>query len=335
MKNDLLRDLYGHDDGIPASLRNLLREQELSFSEKVNMLLRGIFACDTSIDDSNILESYTQRFVSVSQGAMREGAESIPVNTYPFGIKTTDVFPEFVGICADDLNLRSALKAIKVQCDKMCQMLSSNQEKTIVLLTDKWDGPVFKKQFELSFLNYALNYNVLFVFLLVTDYGISRIPFLAQNRFQLEMLSKRGYDIEQTDVGTEALKLLNNFSPCIYRYRSGTWAAPGSAEFHDDTYLFDFKAKICEITNAYDERIRKKIPNHSAHRFALSVYPFFGQEQQAFGEPTRVLDAGACTAEVFGVRFDWPCIGTDFITEPNIKIVSSAFAKLIASLKEM
>ena len=55
----------------------------------------------------------------------------------------------------------------------------SHGEKQVTVLTDKWDVSVFQK-YEWDFLNSALMDKVQYIFLLVTDYGITVIPFLPQ-----------------------------------------------------------------------------------------------------------------------------------------------------------
>ena len=74
------------------------------------------------------------------------------------------------------------LDKAEIQCENMIKAYPYHVHKTILILTDKWDDPLFRKNYAGTFVNFAYRYNIVFVFLLVTDFGVSRIPFLPWDR---------------------------------------------------------------------------------------------------------------------------------------------------------
>lgn len=103
------------------------------------------------------------------------------INTFPFGTKTDEVFPEYLGICCGKQKINDLFKDIKRQLDLMSKKLDNDMRKSVTVFTDKWDPSAFAK-YEVLFLNAILNQNVNFNFYLVTDYGITKIPFMSRSR---------------------------------------------------------------------------------------------------------------------------------------------------------
>ena len=140
---------------------------------------------------------YTENLAAASREKDVDVTQWFSVNTYPFGKKTNRVYPQFWGVCAGAQRLKTVLDKAAEYCEKPL-----GEDKTVVIVTDKWDQAVFQKHFERQFLRCALEQNVTFLFLLVTDYGVSRIPFLPWDRHELDQLRHRGYSLEQ-DITTE------------------------------------------------------------------------------------------------------------------------------------
>lgn len=108
------------------------------------------------------------------------------VNSFPYGPKTQTVCHDYIGIAIGGTSMRKVLDSTERHCWDMERHLEDKDDRTVVILTDKWDQVRFQREYEKVFLRYALRDHVLFVFLLVTDYGVSRIPFLPWDRRELK-----------------------------------------------------------------------------------------------------------------------------------------------------
>lgn len=215
MRMDILRGIYDRDKEIPNGLLQIERDQSVDIPNGVKGVIGQIFSQPENAA-GNSAGGYLDRIAAAGQGWVAPGGGQFSINTYPFGEKSARVFPEFLGVCAGGATINSTLNEVKRYCERAQKVLPLEDEKTVVLLTDKWDGPMFHKKYELDFLRYSLENNVLFIFLLVTDYGISRIPFLCRNRAELDSLCSKRIIIESTLPDDEALVLLRNNPPCIY-----------------------------------------------------------------------------------------------------------------------
>lgn len=109
-----------------------------------------------------------------------EDGESADYNIYSGNVKKRKLPPpksRLVAICKGQQKLPGFLRGILRESRNMIR--DSNGEKQITVLTDKWDLSVFHK-YERDFLISALRDKVQYIFLLVTEYGITDIPFLPQ-----------------------------------------------------------------------------------------------------------------------------------------------------------
>lgn len=328
MRGELLYDLYRHDDSIPASLQKLLIEQQLELPGACNDILAQIFSCSTEPKVGSEILPYTDRLTYAAQLGLKTMPGQFHVNTFPFGARTPDVFSEFIGICSGETTILHALNAVMSYCESVQGSLPPDDEKTVTLLSDKWDGPRFQHDFEFPFLNFALTQNILFVFLLVTDYGVTRIPFLARNHMELQRIRTKQYTIETEHPSIAALAALKRQSPCYLERHSGTW------ERLTDTirFEFDFRRHRCIITGIEAEPQIKRIPPSAARRFALTTYHFMQNiPDKYYNHPVK--DAGFYRAEVFGSYFEWGMTHLNMMDDPWRKI-SNAFHVLISSLKE-
>ena len=106
------------------------------------------------------------------------------INTYPFGVPTDEIFDKMFVVCAGKTKLESCFKAIDEHCKKLTiipRQDKGNWDRSVVMITDKWDTELFREKFEQSFLNYAINENIVFLFYLMNDYGYTMIPFVPMN----------------------------------------------------------------------------------------------------------------------------------------------------------
>lgn len=115
--------------------------------------------------------------------------DNLGCSTWPYG-KIDNEYPRFLAICRGNNKLGNALNAIKVQSEKIAAINRFSREllspqKTVILLTDKWDFNKFM-EYEIDFLNHALRDGIWYIFLLVTEYGYTQIPFLPGDRHMLD-----------------------------------------------------------------------------------------------------------------------------------------------------
>ena len=111
------------------------------------------------------------------------------LNTYPVNELSEKTYNDFVGICQGKTTFNAVMKAASEQCkrmaDKYDNKIGSPIEKTVLIISDKWNTTQFRKNYAVSFIHYAHHHNIYFIFLLVTDFGITRIPFSSCERIDL------------------------------------------------------------------------------------------------------------------------------------------------------
>lgn len=100
------------------------------------------------------------------------------INTFPMGVPTKKVFREYFGIvCGSNSLFRRTLENAIVHCQRYRKCDNPPKDPSIVIITDRWIPEVFSK-YELQFIKYAIENGFSIHFYLVTDYGISEIPFI-------------------------------------------------------------------------------------------------------------------------------------------------------------
>lgn len=129
---------------------------------------------------------------------------TLPYNTYPFGTPGT-LQPRLLTICRGKEKLGHFLEEVLAKSWKM-QRKYPHEEKTVIILTDKWDNATFKKH-EKIFLKYAVQNEIRYIILLITDYGITEIPFLPKNPATLRAIQFE--DIENDEVVDDMTRLLD------------------------------------------------------------------------------------------------------------------------------
>lgn len=326
-----MNDLYDRNRMLDG-LGSMFRDEGM----RISGLLREAPWCvlqDGTEEDGGTLP-LTERLSRAADGWRVDMFEGSPINTYPFGEPTEQVFPEFLGICSGDTRLITVLNAARDHCERTRKSLPKDLPKAVMICTDKWDWPKFHQKFELPFLRYALEDDVMFIFLLVTDYGVSRIPFCGKNHAELARLRRKRYGVEPEHPAVSALRVLQQSFPCTYEYHSGTWARYGSSSYYDVHYSFDFRSMRCTMRDGDREEQIKAIPKKAAQKFAAAVYEFLDQRGRSYADPMEALDAGYGRATVANVEFSWFEVGIERLDRPCRKIVE-AFGDLIGALKEV
>jgi hypothetical protein len=100
----------------------------------------------------------------------------LPVNTYPFDDSLTDeIYPWLLAVCGEKGNLSETLDYIVRHCYRNSGNDLQNTVEGVLLLSTKWDGETFNK-YEKDFVNQYKRIGIIFIPVLVTEYGVTEIP---------------------------------------------------------------------------------------------------------------------------------------------------------------
>lgn len=258
--------------------------------------------------------------------------ESEKINTYPFGQKTKEIYPRMLAVCRGNKNIGTVFNAMEKQAERMASEYPDpendprvGQGLSIFLLTDKWSPSEFSKV-EQKFINYALHNGIWFVFLLVTDYGVTEIPFLPNDRDAL--IGYRNSEISDGSVleYEEVLNLQKGYEFAIER-NGGTWQ-----RYDVDTYTFDIGGHrwTCDTLTGHREG---EIPGAALGRFFNRIR-FLANDNGAGLKPAPVvLDAGYYTLRVMGLEISWPNISLENLGDDQIKKIASATIEFLKECK--
>ena len=128
---------------------------------------------------------------SLGRGGFNDGSvygnsntsAGVLINTYPMGTKTNKVYPIFVGVCKENERLGGVLNAAEEYCEAVADYVKNgkmhrDEKKIVLILTNKWNESQFQVDYAGTYAKFAIQYNILFVFILFTVTGVVRIPFL-------------------------------------------------------------------------------------------------------------------------------------------------------------
>ena len=307
---------------------NELLWQELRKDRLCNSVLGQLYG-NNAVKDKDL---YSQRLKELVENYDRPKAEGSAqrINTFPMGKRTNDIFPYFLGVCQENRKLTPVLHAAEKYCADAASVYPF-EDKTVLILTDKWDDYTFRRKFALSFTKFALKQIFLFVFILVTDYGFTRIPFLTCDRNMLQR--EQNWDIsgssryEDEVKIREAYRCLLQTRFCSYSYGGGTWKQYDRGEYEFDFVKERFRRTICDAKNPMGVDSEGRIPKEAIRAIAVAVYPLRGQPEDRYFDSEKALDAGYGSAELFGKHFSW-----QIVRDETIQTVASALGELIEAI---
>ena len=306
-----------------------------SLLERACASLETSEACSGLLDvfNSELDGNYTERLDGLGDYLKTNGSPRGNLNTFPFGRPSREIYPEFMGVCKGTRTIRSVLEKAEEQCELMIQKFPYHVHKTILILTDKWDDPLFRKNYAGTFINYAYKYNILFMFLLVTDFGVSRIPFLSWDR---RNMYTRGFgDVEWGARHTEKEmyenlmeKLGSGYLSYIEEYRNGDNNGRSIGRF-----TFDFRNQRFDIVtinsgSGTTDRKSGKIPAKAVKKFLEAVSDYCELPESEYIDINKLNKASVLhTAEMFNKRFYWYAA-----EEPLFEKLDQAFRNLLGAL---
>ena len=202
---------YFREEKASAFWDSVMRIDKRFFSHIREILLPG----KDGMSPLDSLNKYIEDAESAvaSAGA---GSEDTWFNQYPSKIKG-GLYRQFLGICLEGKRLDTVLKKALEHSEAVAKKFEHEPypEKTVVILTDKWNPRDFAK-YESKFLYYAAECGIWYVFILVTDYGYTQIPFLPNDRSSLA-----GVSIDYEDAFRQEAALPDD--PIIFREEAAAW----------------------------------------------------------------------------------------------------------------
>ena len=232
-------------------------------------------------------------------------------NTWPFGMPTDKTYPRFLAICRGEKRLNKALEdaldIIKQQSKKMVKDCNEKY-KTVILLTDIWSLAVFKN-YEKIFLKHALRDGIWYIFLLVTEYGYTQIPFLPNDRNALARFSN---EVVEDDLTIDDVyELLEPFNYAFeYTSRGGSWDPHISKK-----YVFDLRYMEWHKISMYDKDKNEngKISEKALLQFIDSVLWIKDIKESKREVNYRTSNPYISTLHIFGKEVEWDKTGGSVI----------------------
>ncbi|MCR5591627.1 MAG: hypothetical protein K6F73_08840 [Lachnospiraceae bacterium] len=193
----------------------------------------------------------------------QQGGLGEMINTFPFGEYTDEIYPEFLGICAGKNPLKQVLAKAVRHAEKA---LKKYGEACVTILTDKWDPASFA-MYETRFLATAMSGKVTVCIFLVTDYGMTHIPFLSDRRVDF---LKRNFDGVRIDNQLPAAAR-KDFTRAVL-IGSAYGSLDGSANCGDGKYIFTFRDNRAYFEGSDGDTFRRyKLDETYADRFLIAV----------------------------------------------------------------
>lgn len=276
---------------------------------------------------SDLSGTYTERLDKLGEHLEKNGTGKGNINTYPFGRPTREIHPEFVGICKGKTTLKSVLNKAEDQCEKMIRRYPRHVDKTIMILTDKWDAPLFKSDYAGTFINYANRENIVFIFLLVTDFGVKRIPFLTWNRRKL--LDRGSWNVAWGARHRAKEELVTAMDNLIKHGRCMYWKHSKNADNRKNDFHCKFDFELQEYSFERKTGLKYgEIPVRALEKFAVAVREYADLPETLYEKTGEETDSDLHVAEIFGRQLVWYKTEDPFYTK-----LEKAFDNLMKSLK--
>lgn len=243
-------------------------------------------------------------------------------NSYPFGAETDVIHSRFLGICRGKTKLDAVLKEAIRHSDNVAKCCDEYYDRTTVILTDKWDVKTFAK-FEKAFTRYACLYDIFPIFLLVTDYGYTQIPFLPNDRKKLHELVP---DVESERK--DALWLFNEV-PVEYIEQESVFKVTERFE-----YTFYFNDRRWECKRPHCGMMGGTFSDITAKMFFKDVLWIADAKGKEIYPDSKGVDTKSYALYVFGKKVFWDTAAIDSNGDPRFVKLNESMKMLISSLKK-
>lgn len=292
-----------------------------------------------SCESSGLLGSIDDLLAASTEDLSSQSSGDPMINTYPYGVKTNKLFTRFLAICRGKTRSKTVFNRIISQCRKMSRHFPSEEPKTVFLLTDKWDSNTFG-EYEAEMLNYALHDNIWFVFLLVTDYGITQIPFLPNDRdvFKTHGIPSNDEIITiENNIPMNVLLEKLRISP----FRYSCYAGPLNVH-NNKVYFFNiddstWAKRIPMGFDFYSEPIAEgRIEKTALEKFLRSAQWLAYEKLVLQSHKKEVfLDSGCLELEIFGITINSSKSYTDMSGTYSDKQIESLISETETALNEL
>ncbi len=289
----------------------------------INHIIYDILFSDPNETPLQIMDNL---LAQKKQGGQRTSPFStIEYNSWPFGVQTNDIYNRAVGLCKKGIHpLGGVLAKMMEYSSQMSKKFGLKEIKTVIVITDYWDPKLFLK-YEKTMLNYALKYGIWYIFLLVTDYGVTQIPFLPNNRNALRDYADE--DIEEAVPYEVMLRRLKG-QRIKYTMDGGTLN-----QFFRETYIFDeghWENK--DIAN--NLQMSGKVPKHDFQLFLEGVQWIYESDERDISAKTHVLDEGNHILEIFGRTVSWGNGALGEMGEPRFNKLQTTINRFISACEK-
>lgn len=206
------------------------------------------------------------------------------INTYPFGKPSDKVFPEFLGICQGDMRLNKVLSAADKHCRNYVRIGYFDKPACVTIITDKWDPKTFHK-YEPMFLQGVLKYGFDFAFYLVTDYGITEIPFVDNHTANILRDQYGKEDVIGVEDGRNIAGILD-IGQFSYEYQG----ALGAEDYgKSERYEFDAELLKWHWEDSDGDEKYGIIPDEALKDFFVQAWPILERYHQDKREICRFM----------------------------------------------
>ncbi len=243
-------------------------------------------------------------------------AGNLKFNSYPVGKKEEELHPDYIAICRGNETLNHFLKAVEKHLETMeirLEMRSGREgkESTVFLLTDKWDSKVSQK-FGSFLTSHFLKGNMWIVILLITDYGMSQIPFVPNDTdTRIELRNRLN---SRNIIGTRSYgELMLKQRGEKIEYYEGI----GFSKEHDkdkrggSSYRFDVDALYWRAEKAGLSPAEGKIPVKALQELFRKIGWIADCSDKELVQKAKSEDNRECTLDIFGKHAVWKKTGDD------------------------
>ncbi len=281
-------------------------------------------------------------------------------NTYPVGVPTDKNYPRFLAICRNS-GLKKAFDAIKAQSKLIAQayptqsgnsqsgnsqngnsQLGNSQpgnsqpvypthvDRTVILLTDQWSPRTFS-HYEKTLLNHASKDGIWYIFILVTDYGCTEIPFLPHDRGNLSIFLERSRKRSKDKADElEAMEFLRRSDPVHYCIHPSTWQY-GTDRGLGASYILDFQNRRWMSDDFWFKDSSPEwhpITESAFRRFAKAVAWVRYADGLKF-DYYRTLDAESYSLDLYGKTLIWDEACAGFPESRKMRVIRRALDNIV------
>ncbi len=279
----------------------------------------------------NMVNSGITFGITGQNGRKQTNGNGHMINIYPGGKETYHVYEEFVGICyGKNTEFKKALDSAINHCVSYQRSGAHYDNPSIVIITDRW-CPEYYKKYEIYFIKYAVESNFDIHFLLVTDDGITEVPFLCPDVLQ-QLRTFVGYQTIEIPIELRLDEL--GLLPDVFEYNVFfSDSGPGAS------YTFINHDRTWHCRDEYGNVSSGKIKKRALRSFVRTLMTS-DQIKQAYLDRTNGLQVPdwVCVTgdhkdvcgvlDIFGCKYEV----TDVPQTESERILKDAAGKLMSGL---